>query len=201
MHPEIFLPFAHPRPRVPPVTEVRSTLITSSIQAIRRHGYFEDYERQLDSANRAAVLECIAGTWLPLAVARAHYLAMDGLHLSSDEIIAMGSDVSQHTIGTFMASLTKLATASGLTPWTALMNMDRLMGRMFVGGGVEVQRRGPKDAQVEFVAIPLFDVGYLRTAFRGFVQAAGAPLAQRFLASEVTERCSPTALVLMLSWA
>lgn len=200
MNPEVFVALPKPRAQLPPVKEVRTTLVTASIQALRQRGRFEAYERHLLKEHRESVLTCIAGGWLPLPIAFAHYNALDALGLTPSEVAELGSDVSRRTNTTFLSTITKLATSSGVTPWTGLSHMDRLYARVLNGGGVEVLKLGPKEAQIDFVGVPLVRIPYFRQAFRSFVQTAGAQLSHRFFTREMSRLSSSTNLVLLLSW-
>ena len=68
----IVTPLPGPRGTLPEATRVRSTLLLSSLQSLRTRGLFERYVAVLDAAHRDAMLEAVAGAWLPMAVGIAH---------------------------------------------------------------------------------------------------------------------------------
>jgi hypothetical protein len=148
---------------------LRTTWIQSSLQGLRTRGHFEAYKALLPTAHHEAILFCVAGAWLPLAVAREHYLACDGLGMSPEEQVAMGKVVSQRAQSTVLATAVRLAKTGGVTPWTILPQFAKLWSRGFDGGGVEVTKLGPKDARVSFVDCSLFGIPYFRIAFRGIL--------------------------------
>ena len=76
-----------------PATQARSTLITTSIQAIRARGRFATYEEGLPPPLRQSILTVVAGAWLPIELALAHYTACEGLGLPVAEQVAIGMEV------------------------------------------------------------------------------------------------------------
>jgi hypothetical protein len=83
----------YPKP-LETVTAIRSTLITSSLSSLRDRGLFARYDALQTSSHRQKILNAVAGEWLPLEVALAHYHACDALGLSEAEQFAIGKDVS-----------------------------------------------------------------------------------------------------------
>ncbi len=168
---DIVLPFSAPLDRVGELTHVRGTLLASSLQSLRARGLFERYSALLVSEHRDTVLHCVAGEWLPVAVALAHYEACDALQLSVDEQLSLGRDVSRRTNETFLGLLVKMARGVGVTPWAVLPKLDSLHQRVCRGSGVQVTRLGPKDAKVEIVGMTLLGIPYYRNAFMGIYEA------------------------------
>ena len=158
-----------------PVTGVRSTLIQSSLDTLRRRGHFERYLQVLEGRHRATLLESLAPEWLPLEAATAHYTACDALELSTTELMEIGEDVGTRIQGTFIGTLVRSARSVGLTPWVPLAQFQRLWERLMQGGGVSLTKTGPKDCSVEIRMQPLFEYTYFRTAFGGVI-AAGIKL-------------------------
>jgi hypothetical protein len=73
--PELFVPFRHPAGRAPPVSEIRSTLVVSSLQSLRTHGLLERYESELAEKDREDLFALIAGTWIPVELGDRRYRA------------------------------------------------------------------------------------------------------------------------------
>jgi hypothetical protein len=157
---------------IAPVTTIRSTLIQSSLAALRSRGHFERYVTLVSPAHRAAILETLAPEWLPVEVGHAHYRACDALELSPTELREMGEEVGERIQGTFIATLIRSARTVGLTPWLTLSQFQRLRERLSPGGGVVVVKTGPKDATIEARQIPLFGHAYFRAAFGGVIGSA-----------------------------
>ena len=78
-----FLPFSAPPSALGLVTQVRSTLIATSIQSLRTRGLLGRYTKLLQGPHKETVLTAVAGSWLPVEVAHAHYAACEALHLDS----------------------------------------------------------------------------------------------------------------------
>jgi hypothetical protein len=160
---------------IEPVRAVRSTLIQSSLDTLRRRGHFERYLALLDSRHRPTLLESLAPEWLSLDVAAAHYTACDALGLSSGELHEIGEDVGSRIQGTFIGTLVRKARTIGLTPWVPLAQFQRLWERLMQGGAVSVVKTGPKDCSVEIRSLALCDYDYFRAGFGGVV-ASGIKL-------------------------
>ncbi len=155
---------------VPPVTHVRSTLVTSSLQMLKERGMLEAYFTRLPAVHRETVRSTLAGTWLSLELAMAHYRACDALGYSPLEQVEIGRQVGAKIQGTMLGTLASLARQAGVTPWTFLGQWNRLNDRVVTGGGVAVSRLAPKEALVETYRVPLYQVPYFATAWRGVIQ-------------------------------
>ena|SRR5688572_1581162 len=160
---------------VSPVTSIRSTLIQSSLNTLRKRGHFERYLERLDPRHRATLLETLAPEWLAVDVAIAHYAACDALALGAAELLEIGEDVGARIQGTFIATLVRKARTVGLTPWVPLAQFQRLWERLIQGGAVGVAKLGPKDCAVDIRLLPLCEYDYFRAAFCGVV-ASGIKL-------------------------
>lgn len=176
---EIILPFPAPFARLEKVTEIRSTLIASSLQALKTRGLMERYVEQLAEPFRDTLPHCIAGQWFPLETGFAHYEACDRLGLSLEEQKDIGSDVSRRIHETFLGVLVKMAKGVGVTPWLVLGKGNQLFGRIARGGGLQITKLGPKDAQIEIARLALMDIPYFRTAAQGIYQVAIGMFATR----------------------
>jgi hypothetical protein len=167
---EVIVPFEPSRELVAPATAYRSTWLLSSLQALRDRGHIERYYEALQPEYQEAIRSMVAGVWVPLDLARAHYRACDALGLGVTEQIALGRAVSDKAQGTMLGHVVRMAKAAGVTPWTVLPQYHRLYQRGVQGSGVAVFKIGPKEARIEIVACELFDIPYFRTAFRGVLQ-------------------------------
>ncbi len=150
-----------------PARNYRTTWIVSSLQTLKAHGFYDRYVKLLPREHHDAVLLAVAGMWMPMAVARAHYDACDQLGLTAEEQLQMGMGVGRRAQGTILATAVAMAKASGVTPWTVLPQYHRLFRRGADGGALAVWKLGPKEARIEIVGCELFDVTYFRAAFRG----------------------------------
>jgi hypothetical protein len=166
--PEVIIPHA---PVVLVATNVRSTLLQSSLATIKAIGRFERYVSLLDPLHRETILESLAPGWLPIQVACAHYHACDQLALSAEETMRVGELVGDRIQGTFLTTLTKVARGAGVTPWLLLKRFDRLWSRLFEGGSVQLTKTGPKDMALEIRSAILPRYEYFRVGFCGVVRA------------------------------
>jgi hypothetical protein len=196
---EVIVDFADARER--PASQVRSTLVTTSIQAIRAHGRFDDYAKLLPAELRATILTVVAGVWLPINVAEGHYSACNELGLSPQEQFAIGQEVGHRVQGTMLGLLVRTAKQAGLTPWTGLGQSTKLYERLFQGGSVRVVKLGPKEARVEMVNNRLFAFSYFRNAFRGLVCAGAMLFCEKAYAHELPRLTGPTTMGVRVSWA
>lgn len=189
---ETVLPFSAPPRTIPVATAFRSTWISSSLESLRAAGHFERY-RALLREHEDAILSCVAGTWLPLAVARAHYLACEELKLTIDQQLTLrrgaGTQIREAWLATFIAT----AEQKDSTPWTILPLLHRLWVRGVNGGAVGVFRTGPKEARAEYAGCDLFDIPFFRQAVRSllivWLEHACDTLAVTILPQQIANEC------------
>ena len=196
---QVVVPFTSARSQ--PATEARSTLLTTSVQAMRAHGHFARYEQALDKELKETILTAVAGMWLPLEVAMAHYAACDSLKLSSQEELAIGREVGERVQGTLLGLLVRTAKTAGLTPWAGLSHATKLWERLFQGGSVQVIKLGPKEARLEMVNNRLFSIAYFRNAFRGLTYGGAELFCEKAYVHELPKLTNDTTLGLRVSWA
>ncbi|MGH7297546.1 MAG: hypothetical protein ACRELB_21595, partial [Polyangiaceae bacterium] len=165
---ELVVHFPAPTATLGLATAVRSTLIASSLQSLRRRDLYERYQAVLAPEHREAVLSSVAGLWLPMEVGRAHYDACDRLNLSVLEQVEIGGDVSIKIHDTFLGVVIRTAKHAGVTPWVLLARGNQMYSRLFHGGGgIRVIRRAAKEARADVAGVPLLGIPYFRNAIRG----------------------------------
>jgi len=197
-----FLPFAASPASLGVVTHVRSTLIATSLQSLRTRGLLERYAKLLQGPHKETVLTAVAGSWISMDAATAHYRACDALRLETRFQLAMGMDVGDRVHGTFLGMMVRTARTAGVTPWAALAQSAKLHGRLFSGGGgIAVTELGPKDARIDMVGNPLCEVDYFRTGMRGVYQAAVQLFCSSVFSVELTRARSPRSTAMRISWA
>jgi hypothetical protein len=185
-----------------PVTAIRSTLITSSLSSLRERGLFERYDALQTSSHRQEILSVVAGKWLPVEIALAHYRACDALGLSESEQFALGKDVSRRVHETFLNLIVKAARGVGMTPWLLLPRGNDMNRRLCIGGGVRICKLGPKSVRIELARLPQLAIPYVRNGIVGLYAAAVELLADNVTARIVkSESFEPTRLlVLRIDW-
>jgi hypothetical protein len=187
-YPKEILPFEQPKERIPHARAFRSTWIISSVRSLQERGHYDRYLELLSAEHHDAVLLSVAGVWLPMAVARAHYEACQRLELSKDEQTAMGLAVGDRGQGSLLSTVVMAARGAGVTPWTILPQFQRLWLRGANGGAMSVTALGPKEAKVETVGCELFDIDYFRVAFGGVLFGIMRRFAQKAYYHEVPGR-------------
>ena len=183
------------------VTDVRSTLLQSSLGSLRNRGHYERYLTLVDPTHREAILASIAPEWMPLQAAMAHYDACQRLELSTQELMELGEDVGARIQGTFIGTIVRKARTIGLTPWVPLAQFQRLYERLMQGGGVALYRTAPKDCRIEVFELPLARFPYFRSAFCGVI-ASGIKLGggRAVTVRTANERAVESKLVYRASW-
>ncbi len=179
-------------------SQVRSTLIAASIQALRQRGYYDRWLANVDAEWRERLLVLPAGVWLPIDHAVAHYTACDRLGLDEDAILGMGNAVAELTQKTAFSLAARLVREAGATPITMLGIMPRLWSRLFVDGSVGAYQTGPKDARFSAAGIPLARFAYWRVGFRGIVQALIQPMCRTSIVRELKH--GPDSVTFKMAW-
>jgi len=162
------------------VTQVRGSLIVSSLQTLRELGFLDAYLARLPKARHEQVLFVLASSWLPMDLALAHYGACEAMDLSSSELDAIGQHVSARIMGTFLGTLMRSSRqlGSSASPLIPLRQYHRLWERLLLGGGCTVRSSGLKDASIESRGIPMLRYRYFRIAYTGLIRGAGLMFAK-----------------------
>lgn len=197
---EAIVDFDVPREQLRPIREVRSTLVISSLQALRDHELTDAYFERLDRAHHATIRAIAAGVWVPIELAVAHYRACDALDLPQSTLFEIGTNVSRRVQGSTLATVLRLASSTGVTLWTGLRQFDRLYARIFVGGGVAVFKLGPKEARIEMLAAPLTPIAYFRRGLRGTITAGCEQFSRKVYVREIEERRTDAWMAYRISW-
>ena len=177
---EIVVPFRLPEATLGHAIRIRTTLIVSSLQSLRRRGLIDPYLAHLPAEHHAAVQSMIAGQWTPMSLGMAHYTACEALRLPPEEVNLIGREVGSRIEGTFLATMVSMAGKVGATPWTALAQTGHLYARLFAGGGgIRVSRVGPKDARATMAGVEVAQVPYFRGAMAGVFENRGRALPQQ----------------------
>jgi len=169
--PKIIVPLRNAPGDIPPVTRVRTTLVFSSRRALESRGLLPAYSAQLPAIDRNALDSLVAGRWLALDLALAHYQAVDRLQLPISEQLALGAAVAGAIHNTLIATLLRMGKGLGITPWTGVTQYARIWDRLFMGGDLLVEKLGPREAAVTIYNLPLLSVPYFRVAVRGLQES------------------------------
>lgn len=181
------------------MTAWRSTWVTSSLQTLRSRGLFERYVSALPDEHREALPLTVAGVWMPVATARAHYQACHALGLSQSEVRDLGLAVGERAQGSILRTAVALVRGVGVDGWSLMDHVPRIWERGARGGAVAIYKVGPKEANVEVLGCELFEVPYFRAAFHGVVLGVMRLVTQRAYAHEKAESSSSD-FVIRLQW-
>lgn len=184
-----------------PITHVRSTLIASSLMALKERDLFSRYLERLPANLHESILQSVAGSWLPLEVGMAHYAAAEGLALSPQEQFEIGSSVAERVQNGMLGTLVRVAKTAGVTPWTGLEQFQRLWDRLLQGGGGAVWRLGPKEARVEIHGVPMVSFAYFRNGWRGMFAGSGSLFVSKVYVTEIARKTTATSMALRVAWA
>ncbi len=197
---ELFLPLQYPSGDYPEVKQVRSTLLTASLQGVRHMGWEERYFAALPRELHDQMRMLTAGEWKPLALGIAHYGACDAMDLTNDEMKEMGRQVSVRTQKTFVGTLGSIAAGAGANPWHIFQHGHRIWGRIFDGGDHVAYKIGPKDIDIICMGCPLLRIRYFRTAMGAYYAALAGVVASSVHWHELPEHRSDEKLGLRISW-
>lgn len=192
------LPFP---PNLLSLRAARSTVVLGSIAVLRATGHFETYRAALPASFHPALFEAIAGTWMPLDAALAHYAACDSLGLSANEQLANGRQTFERTGATLFGTMLRMAKGAGVTPWTFLPHLQRFYERGYDGGAVAVFKLGPKEARCEIAESALCDSRYYRNAVRGLLGVMVEMFCRKAYVVELPQRHGPHSMTLRVQWA
>ena len=183
-----------------PVRAMRSTVVISGVAIMRARGLFDRYVEHLGPSARPAILEAIAGTWLPVAFALEHFGAIDALGLTSEEAYEIGASSGQRFGATLWGTLVRVAKTAGAEPWLALRSYERIFCRAVDGGGFVVREVGPKEATIELLSVPFARYPYFRGATRGAHSTLVRFFANKAYVREVPGSVHTHGFKMSLSW-
>lgn len=198
---EEIVPLRAPRGRVPPVTHVRSTLISASITAMRARGRYEEYLARLPRVHHETVVHMVAGVWVPIDVAVAHYETVEHLGFTPHDALDIGLEVAAVVRASALGGIVRLAKGAGMTPWTGLAHFQRLWDRIVQGGAGAVYKIAPKEARIEAHGLALARIAYARAGLRGIIVGSTELFCSKAYVSEIPRLCTPTILAYRVAWA
>lgn len=180
-------------------THVRGSVIFNSQMETRQRGYEDRYWALVPEDEQEALRTIIAPTWVPMRLALVHYRAMDALGLSRPEIVDIGGAAAMRLQRTFVATIARSFRAAGADPSLLIGRLDRIVGRAVKGGGVCAERVGPKDGRVEFHAIPIADIPYVRAGWAGMILHTAKIITKTVYVRELP-RVGPETAAYSMSW-
>ena len=156
-------------------------MISASFSFLRRDQLEERYFALIGDEFREQV-RCIEPmSWCPIALAVAHYRAMDVLYPNQEQQFANGRENAERTVNVYAKTVVRAAAATGhVDPTAILKRLTVATDRSFRGGGaIAAYRTGAKDARTEWVGVPTLGVPYARNAFQGMLEGTLVLAARR----------------------
>jgi hypothetical protein len=148
----------------------------------------------------SVIESAVAGMWIPVETALAHYMACDRIGLSSESAAALGRGTFERTKGMLLGTAVGLAKSVGVTPWSLVPHLQRFWLRGNDGAGVSAVKLGPKEVRIDVVGSPLFRSRYYRGAYRGIAMSLFELVAQKAYAHEVRRSRDEDSLSLRVQW-
>jgi len=156
------------------VTHVRAGVLVTSLQSLKHAGHFERYLAELDVAYHEQVQFALAATWLPLEVCMAHLRALDGLALPESFVSHSGESVGRDFGKMIYTAVMKTTRSVGANAgWFLLRQCERLMQRVYMGGGCTLLQTGPKDAVLELHGLPMVSSRFFRLSHHAYMNELG----------------------------
>lgn len=178
--------------KIIPATELRGTILSTSLALVREEGLEARYWSTLDPELHTRIREISSISWVPVDLAVAHYHVLDTLFPLPSKQVENGRKSSERTQNIYLRTLFKLMQTSGqLDPAVALRKLPTIFGRMWNGGGAPTAfTTGPKDARVELLGYPICEAVYVRNAWQGMFED-GLSLTARRVYVRLDERFHP----------
>ncbi len=184
-----------------PVRHVRSTLLIASIDNVRGAGYFDDYAKLVPAEHRPVLFESIAGLWVPLDAALAHYRACDGLRLAESTSVNFGKATVDRVGQSMVGTVLRMAKQAGMTPWSFYPLVQRFWMRGYDGGGIAIYKLGPKDARLDLVQSALCESPFYRRALRGWLTGLTQLFCKTLYLNELGQHEGTASVAYRAQWA
>jgi hypothetical protein len=186
--------------RVPSLTQVRTTVLLSSQEALRTYGHYDAYVERLEE-HRSILTSMYAAPWTSVDVAEAHYRACNHLALPRARILDLGRGSTTAANNGLAATALRMSRELGASPWTLFEQAHRFWSRAWNGSAISVERVGPKDARILIAGHSLAAIPYFQLATAGFAAGVAEFVAKRAYVREIPGKSSATTLGFDLSWA
>jgi hypothetical protein len=185
-----------------PATEIRGTLLASSLAMVRERGKESAYFTALEPAHHEAVRSVLAQAWLPMELAVAHYAAMGLVFPAAHEQIDNGKIVSERTQNGYLRTIVRALHATGtLDIPTAVRRLPAVMERMVRGGGIAAAyRTGLKDVRIELSGYPFLKAVYTHNAWQGMLYSALSLVTARLTVRQDLRFRGDQQMALDVSW-
>ena len=116
----------HALDRTPLATHLRGTVLASSLSAIEGLGMRDDYFATLAPEHHDAIRGLVVNDWIPMALALAHYGALETMGLAGEVARDNGRKVADRVQKSYLATLVR-ALGVGITPWSVWISPARAL--------------------------------------------------------------------------
>jgi hypothetical protein len=128
------------------VTALRSVVISAGQLALRDVGFEGRYFAAMEPAVQVTLRGMGVSDWIDVETAMLHYRTLDGMNLREDEIEAIAQVMSNRVNGVVLRTLgAAVRAAGGPSAEVFARYATRVWQGKFMGGTLDVTRRGPKD--------------------------------------------------------
>jgi hypothetical protein len=134
------------------------------------------------------------------ALRRAHYAAIDGLHVPSSTAFAMGNEIQSHAQSLVAQVAVRMSREAGVTPWTVFGQARKFWDRTWRGGDLQITKLGPKEGEIDLVGWTVASSPYVHHSMRGVIEGIAAPFCTRIYARELPDRSFGTSLAFRVAW-
>lgn len=182
------------------MTHLRGTAIVNSLRVMRDLELGDVYWPRVGAEREEDLRSIVAQSWVPVALALAHYRVMEELVPDPRQQWAIGSESAERLQAVYLMTLIRLMRASGaLTVQRVLERLRSPFDRMMKGGTVAAVLTGRKDAEIVLSDMPLLDVPYFRNGLGGWL-TGGVGLAAKSVQARVASVPGPGRTTFALSW-
>ena len=94
-----------------------------------------------------------------------------------------------------------MAREAGVTPWAVMPHFQRFWSRAFDGGGLYIEKKGPKEARMEVHKAAQADCVYWRAALSGLGMGLLDLFSRKAYMQETTKRRVPGFASFRIQWA
>lgn len=196
---EALVELSCPPERVPLATAIRSTTLVSSLGAVRSLGLAERYFERLSPIYRETMRELVAGNWQPMALAMAHYEAVEALHVPTADARANGRRVADNVQNGHFGMMLRVLGAA-VTMEAVLPRFPLLVGRLVQGGACAVYKTGSCEARLELHGIPIAGFEYVRAGWAGMIEGTLALVCRDVRVTDCSPRTPKTAARFSVAW-
>lgn len=190
----------HALDRTPLATHLRGTVLASSLSAIEGLGMRDDYFATLAPEHHDAIRGLVVNDWIPMALALAHYGALETMGLAGEVARDNGRKVADRVQKSYLATLVR-ALGVGITPWSILPRTQSVLDRLLLGSTVAVYKVGPKDARIEMHGIPIARYAYVRSGWSGMIEGGLDLVCRKSFVKDVSARRTETIACYLVTWA